>query len=479
MKHSLTQYLNQLSTDRWARQGIRTLLRTAALATSIWCIGLGGRLLWDWPFRVDLLGALSLAIIGVGVLLLLRPKLSPQQAARRLDQRFHLDEQLATALEVAATKPPPGSVGARLVAQSDNTARLLRQRIARRQRPPWNELITLLALLPVAVGLFILAGIGNLNLSGSALPLPPLAPAQDPAQQFPDQPAPDQQSPVLVPGQGAEGQAPGTQPGAAGQPGASGQPGAAGDQRTIEALADALRDQGATRSAAEALDRNDLGGAAQQLRELADQASQLSQDARNDLADDLRDAAEQIAPRDPALADQLRQSADGLEEGGQAASEALDDLAQAIDDLQNGPPSDTSANAGQGEQGEQASQPGGSESQPGQEGQAGQSGEAGQDGQAGQGGGPGGAGNGSTGEQRSGQPSARLGVPGQPVPLEAEGPGSVPAEPSDRQPTTSEIVPGTTGGETSSDRRVRSGADPLRVPLDERDVVQEYFQPSQ
>jgi hypothetical protein len=26
---------------------------------------------------------------------------------------------------------------------------------------------------------------------------------------------------------------------------------------------------------------------------------------------------------------------------------------------------------------------------------------------------------------------------------------------------------------------VRTGADPLRVPLDERDVVQEYFQPSQ
>jgi hypothetical protein len=475
MKQSLHQHLNQLSTDRWARQGIRTLLRAAALATSIWCIALGGHLLWSWPFRLDLLGALSLAVIGVGVLLLLRPRLSPQQAARRLDRRFHLDEQLATAIEVAATRPAAGSIGARLVDQSGNTARLLRQRISRRQRPPWNELITLLALLPVAVGLFILAGIGNLDLSESALPLPPLVSPQDPAQQFADQPGPDQQSPALVPGEGAPGTS--AQPGAAGQAGTTGQPGAAGDQRTIEALADALRDQGATRSAAEALDRNDLGGAAQQLRELADQAGQLSQEARNDLADALRNAAEQIAPRDPALADQLRQSADGLEQGGQEASKALDDLAQAIDNLQKGQqgqPANAAGDQGQPGQGEQGNQPGSADGQAGE-----QSGNSGQDGQDGQGGGPGGAGNGSTGEQRSAQPSERLGVPGQPVPLEADGPGAVPAEPSDRQPTTSEIVPGTTGGETSSDRRVRTGADPLRVPLDERDVVQEYFQPPQ
>jgi hypothetical protein len=462
MKHSLFQQLNQIATDRWARQGVRTLLRTAALAASIWCIGLGGRLIWGWPFRPDLLGALALGVIGVGVLLLLRPRLSPQQAARRLDRRFHLDEQLATAIEVAANRPPPGSVGERLIAQSTNTARLLRQRIGRRQRPPWNELITLLALLPVALGLFILSGVGNLDLGGDMLPLPPLAAPQDPAQQFADQPPPDQQSPAQIPGQGPP------MPGSNTQPGADGQP-ATADPRTLEALADALRDQGATRSAAEALDRGNPGEAAQRLRELADQAGQLSQDARNDLADALRGAAEQIAPRDQALADQLRQSADGLEEGDQAASQALDDLAQALDNLQNGQPADV-AGQGQPDQQDQASQPGSQE---------GQSGEQSGEGNQGQTGGPGGAGNGSAGEQRSAQPAERLGVPGQPVPLETNGPGTVPAEPSDRRPTTSEIVPGTTGGDASSDRRVRTGADPLRVPLDERDVVQEYFQPQQ
>ncbi|MFN8477274.1 MAG: hypothetical protein U0074_05510 [Kouleothrix sp.] len=45
--------------------------------------------------------------MGIGVALLLRPRLKPSQAARRLDQRFHLDEQLATAAEVAARNPAP------------------------------------------------------------------------------------------------------------------------------------------------------------------------------------------------------------------------------------------------------------------------------------------------------------------------------------------------------------------------------------
>src|SRR6266545_4619892 len=278
MKQPLFQHLNQLSTDRWARQGVRTLLRAATIGASIWCFGLGGHLLWGWPLRLDLLGALALAAIGVGVLLLLRPRLSPYETARRLDRRFHLDEQLATALESAATKQPPGSIAARLVAQSGSTARLLNQSIARRQRPPWNEVLTLAALLPVALGLYILAGIGQANLGGSALPLPPLTAPKDSAQQFPAQPrAPDQRSQLGVPGQGA--QAPGD---------AASQPGAAADPRAL-------------RPAAEALDRGDLGGAAQQLRELADQAGQLSQSARNDLADSLRSAAEQIAPTDPAL----------------------------------------------------------------------------------------------------------------------------------------------------------------------------------
>src|SRR3712207_3400565 len=101
MRQNLYQQLDQLATDRWARRGVRTLLRAAWLAACVWCIGLGGHLLWGWPLRYDMLAILSLGLIGSGVILLLRPKLSPRDAARRLDRRFHLDEQLATAVEVA------------------------------------------------------------------------------------------------------------------------------------------------------------------------------------------------------------------------------------------------------------------------------------------------------------------------------------------------------------------------------------------
>src|SRR5262245_5309963 len=198
MKQRLFYHLDGLTTDRWARQGVRTLLRAAWMGVCVWCMGLGGHLLWGWSLRFDRLGALALGAIGVGVLLLLRPRMSARVAARRLDRRFHLDEQLATAVEVAAANPPPGSIAARLVAQSERTTAQLHRQIARRQRPPWHDLLTLAALGAVAIGLFALVGIGGPDLVGGAEPLPALVEPQDPAQQLP----PEQQAP------GEPGQAP-------------------------------------------------------------------------------------------------------------------------------------------------------------------------------------------------------------------------------------------------------------------------------
>jgi hypothetical protein len=446
------------------------LLRAAWLSVCIWCIALGGHMLWGWPLQVNIVGAAALALIGGAVVLLLRPRLAARAAANRLDRRFHLDEQLATAVEVAATNPPPGSIAARLVMESSHTAELLQRRIGRRQRPPWQDVLTLVALSLVAIGLWVISGVGFPNLAASPLPLPPLASAQDPAQQLPQEPqAPDQ-----------SGQ---TAPGETGQPGQSGvaaQNGAAGDPQAIQALADALRDQGATRPAAEALDRGDLAGAAQQLRELADQASQLSQSSRDDLANALEDAAQQIEGSDPQLADQLNQSADGLRQGEQDAAEALDDLARAIEQLPQAQPGQQAEQGGQdGQPGEQAGQDG----QPGEQAgsQAGPAGEQGQGEQQGQGEGNGtGAGSGSGGEQRQSQPNERLGVEGQAVPLESSGEGNIPAQSSDDKPPIPSGAAGNGGftqGGTSSDQRVQVGDDPQRVPIDERDVVQGYFQP--
>ncbi|HEX9370347.1 MAG TPA: hypothetical protein VF897_05050, partial [Roseiflexaceae bacterium] len=327
---------------------------------------------------------------------------------------------------------------------------------ARRPSVPWHDLLTLAALGLVALGLSIIAGIGFPNFASGALPLPPLAAAQDPAQQFLPEPQASDQGQPAAPGD--PGQA-GDQGGAV--QGTSGQPGAA-DPQVLQALADALRDQGATRAAAQALDRGDVAGAARELRQLADQAGQLGQSAREELAGRLRDAAGEIAGRNQQLRDQLRQSAAGLEQDGQSAAQALDDLARAIEQLQSGQP-DQASQAGQGQD----------QSQGDQQGQG-----NGQNQNQGQGGGSG-AGSGPGGEQRQANPSDRLGVEGQPVPLESAGAGTVPAQPSGPLPQVAGPggSTGFTQGDSSSGRRVQIGADPLRVPIDERDVVQDYFQP--
>src|SRR4051812_41632355 len=196
MRQPLFHKLDQLSTDRWARRGVRMLLRAAWLSVCIWCIALGGHMLWGWPLRVNVIGALALAIVGGAVVLLLRPRLGPRAAADRLDRRFHLDEQLATAVEVAATTPPPGSIAARLVMESSHTAELLHRRTGGRQQRPWHDMLPLGALSLVAMGLWVISGVGFPDLAGIPLPLPPLASAQDPAQQLPQEPqAPGQATP--------------------------------------------------------------------------------------------------------------------------------------------------------------------------------------------------------------------------------------------------------------------------------------------
>ena len=83
MRQPLFHKLDQLSTDRWARRGVRMLLRAAWLSVCIWCIALGGHMLWGWPLRVNVIGALALAIVGGAVVLLLRPRLGPRAAADR------------------------------------------------------------------------------------------------------------------------------------------------------------------------------------------------------------------------------------------------------------------------------------------------------------------------------------------------------------------------------------------------------------
>lgn len=453
MNDSLFHNLHQLATERWVRQAVRTVLRGCWLAACVWCIGLGGHLLWAWPLRLNVLAVLSLGILGASLLLILRSPMPPREVARRLDRRFHLDEQLATAVELPRERRDD-AIAARLLAESARTATHVRRRLGRQRAAPWSEVLALLAMLLVLSGLSVLLGIGRFDLGAIGAVLPPLPVIAPPAEQQAQDP--------FTPQQGGP-QAPGT--------GGGDESGQGADPQVIGPIADALRDQGATRPAAEALDRGDVPAAAQSLRELADQAGQLSEQARRDLASNLREAADQIEERNAGLADQLRESADGLQQGGQQAGQALEDLARALEQA-NG---QDAGEQGQGQdgqqgQGEQGNQPGDQGQQQGQgQGEQGQG--------QGQGGGAGGTGNSPAGEGRQKNPSDRLGVEGQPIELDAEGDSTDTPGTGEKPPTTAEVVPGRVSGGSGGGEQGTTGADPLRVPVEERDVVQDYFTP--
>jgi hypothetical protein len=429
MRSSIELQLDRLARDRWARRGVRTLLRAAWIGLSIWCIGLGARLLFSWDLPLEWIGIASLGCLAVGAALILRPRMRPQEVARRLDRRFGLHEQLSTALELGADEQR--GVPAYLSEQSRRTIVQVRRFVNSKQRLPWPELITLLALALVIFGMLVLLGIGPLNLGRGALPLPPLVGPLD--SRPPDEPF----NPPA-------GQQPGPGPGETLVPGP-------GDQQVISALAEALRDQSVTRPAAEALDSGDLAGAAQQLRELADQAEQLSPAARQDLAEALREAASQIAQDNPEAAQQLSESADGIEQGGAPAAEALEQLAEAVEQL-----------------GQQAGQPGEQQGQGQGQGQS----EGGQEGQ-----GSGGAGQGLAGEQRE-QRADRLNIDGVPLELESDGPGDTPTEGDAEGGNAASGNGGFVQGSSNPDSGlVQAGDDPLSIPADLRDVVQDYFTP--
>jgi Sec-independent protein translocase protein TatA len=467
-QHSLVKQLRRLAWERWARRALRTVLQSTSIALGVWCAGMGANLLWSWNIGVPELTALALAIVGVALLSLLRPPMRPAEVARRLDRRFNLNEQLATAVEMVQIDPRSSPMTARLLDRSTATAYQVHRYVRQRQAAPWTDLLTLLALLLVAGGLALISGIGSLSLNPSSVTSLPALPQQTVPLPFPmEDMMPMPGSDQFIPLEGGEemlpfrpGNSAGNQQSAA-APSQQSAPSTA-DPQTLEALANALRDLGTTRPVADALDRGDTDAAAQRLRELADQAGALSEEARQALSRALEEAARNIERRDPALAEQVRQSARDLARQ-QSAAQSLEELAQAIDQMdESAAASSTSPSNEPGNEG-QASTPGGPSGQPGTEGESltGLSGSA--------------AGNNPSGEQRPVAPAGRLGVEGQPAPIEVQGGGQSTNTTNNPNPTLQGSAGTAFGGQPGTGGAI--GADSLRILLDERDVVQEYFQP--
>ncbi len=448
MRTTLKNRLERLGRERWLRRALRITLRSVWLALSIICIGVGVHLIFGWELNPLLWMGIAATSFVPGLLLLaLQRPMSAHQVAQRLDRRFNLHQQLTTALELSRQGDANAEgVGLHLLDRAGRTTTQVNTYVRRHTRRPWGEVLAVMATAIVCVGLLILLGIQTFTPSLAAEPLPPLTAPADPQAQPPPEQAPNGQQPGTgdpQPGAGDAQQPAGNEPA---------DPAQNLDPAIAEALADALRDQSATRSAAEALDNGDPAASARELRELADQADQLSPQTRDQLAQELRDAASEIQPRDPQLAEQVEQSADQLQQGDEGAAAGLENLASAIEQAAQ------SGNQQQAQEGEQPDDP-----------------------QQNNGGGGGDVGNAPTpGEQRA-QEHERLGIDGVPLELESNE-DDTGGTPGDNEDPDTAATAGGAGFEASSDETapsetVQVADDPLRIPADLRDVVQEYFSP--
>lgn len=428
---------------RWRRR-VRLAVRAVWLALVAWCVGLGA-IVAGVPVPLPALVAVAVLTFVCGMAYAWWSQPSLAQLTHGLDRFFNLHDQTVTALEVAQ-RGPANAVEARVIHDATNWLADLRRYVAGLPLVPWREAETLLAVALVSLALTLAMGprtpAAQAPVALPALP-PPTAPTAVAAAQASEQPVNE-------------------------QTGTMGDPAA---QAVVDALGDALAPNGATRPAADALRRGDLEAAASELRELADGADQLGDEARNEIADQLQEAADQLRAVQPELAERVEQQASGLAQGGQAAAQALEDLARTVEELEQ---TQQAARASPGAQGGDGQ--GDAEADGAQQGDGGSQAQDSAGGGAGIGSVPG-------SETRSTPPSA----------TQAQGSGvPLPSSTTSGGPTTNargakgpsiEIEAGGTGSTNSassntSGEAIQSDADPLAIPPEYRDVVENYFTPA-
>ncbi len=402
MQDQLVKQLRSLKTQRWRQHAIEELVRSVSVGLLIACIGALLPIIGLGSFPRYGAGWIIAGSVLVGSLRAMMFQLSLATVARRLDRRFGLHEQVSTALELRGNQV---GIAARLQAQVQESLDRVQNYVNRTRTPLWLEALTPVSLFFILIGLLVLA-------------TPPIPPAST-AEPLPDLVRPD---PVAMPSD----QQP-TNPVSV--------PAASADPGTLSALADALRDQGITRQAAEALDQGNPASAADALRELADQMGEISPEAREALAAALREAARAIQRARPDLADQMRATADALQFGDAVASAAgLEALADA---LERQPSSSASIASGGGGEGN------------------------------------------ALGSQRREQPFRPSGVEGTPLELTTDGQGQLPTTGTPGEQTTNAQTgtPIIRSGGFGNGGPVQAADDPLQIPTDVRDVVRNYFSP--
>lgn len=435
--------LHRLRSAFWRRRVIYWWVRALWMALLVPTVVMGGYLLWGW--QIHWLVWLSLMLlVGVASFLWAMRPIPLEKMARRLDDLLGMRAQLVTALEVSqdtanpANRPDSNPVTEQLVQNTVNVTVVMRRQVNTFGRSFWLEMQALIA---------VAALLGAMLLFDTLRPNIPQAPPAD-LPSAGQEPTADQ---VIPPDPNLQQQSPQQQELSDSQL-----------RNILKILADALRDQAVTRAVAEAIDRDDLGGAADELRRLADRLEELSSNAHQELGNSLQEAADKIGGDAPDITDPLQRGKQALDINNMpGASRALDDLAEVLDNLNENSPQSSEAEAG-------------NESEDAGESQEGEPQEAAQE----EGGG-GGEGDGGSSNQPLDEEEERLPIDGQPLELESEemeqrvlqaseldaeaGEETTEASPFTRQPLNA------AGDEL--------GPDPLTYPWEKRDVIRQYFSP--
>ncbi|MBI3943101.1 MAG: hypothetical protein HY326_08820 [Chloroflexi bacterium] len=466
--------LKVLANQLWWRRAFRVLFRILWLSLLVPCTGFLAHLFWGWDMDMQQWALVIGAILLYGFVWIFFVDLKPFGLAHKLDQRFQLQEQITTAVEVSQFSRPLNPIEQRLLDSVEGKLRDLSRHPAVRFCLPRREIETLGAIIFLGMGLMVFSTINSQFLPHAPIPLPSLgvepgkSPSSD-AQLDPRPGQPLQPAPAL-----------GQQPSANETPKSSQLSPAA--QRALARLAEALRDQGITRSAANALDHGDTAAAARDLRSLADQAKNLSPQSLENLAEALQNASGDISRDAPALGRQANQTGQALRKGAEKAAQGLQDLARETERLsQNGQQQNDQAQRGQ-TPGSDQKQGAGNQNQPGQQSEPSSPDKGNTTGQNG------GSGSGAgdqhvEGLQRTQSPEERLGIEGVPLTLSGDQPGTDKRTTQPAQNPISPVAGGSTSGAgferagSSSNETIQSGVDPLRYPWELRHVVQEYFTP--
>jgi hypothetical protein len=437
--------LQRLQLAFWQRRVARWFVRAAWMALLVPTIFMAGYLWlgWDvvwyeWLLPMLLVGFLS-------VLWSMRP-IGLRKIAHRLDDRLGLRAQLLTAFEVSHKSDaddPDNPVVQQLLHGTVNIIVRLRRQVRLLNQGLWLEIQTLIAVAALFSALLMLDALTARTPNAPLVDLPPAG--QEPTAEEVLPPDPQLQPPPLQ----SEIQ---TQGGSANQ-----------IQEALQALADALRDQAATRPVSDAIDQNDLGTAAEELRRLADQLEDLSQQAQSELGDALQEAADNIGGDAPSLTEPLQAGSQALGQnntgGGQ---QALEDLAEALDRIQQAQQQTAQAEGepqqGQGEEQQQQS--------PSEQSEGAGAGEGNSD---------------ADGSQQPPPEDERLAIEGEPLELENDPPEDLdervlqPAE-LDAQ-ASDERTQDSPFARRSLNAATDLGPDPLTYPWEKRDIIRRYFTP--